>query len=173
MQYTDKERAHAIDSMRKYLGADGTPNWTRASRECAMERRTLRRMWAKHLEDSGQPPPAAEPEHEEPAAMGDAERAWASRQLGEPDLAHRDVEFVAGLLHERDTAIGTARAQNTKLLADKVLELRRSDSGRVGPQTPDEIVAWVVQMPEVALAAWLASPELWTDERWTSAQEGG
>lgn len=170
-RYTDDERRLMVEAMERDVARRGAsePDYTGLSRTLGPDAGTLKRWWLRR--DAPPPEPAA--------ATGptDDERVLAAWLLHhEDDDAVADALVARGLALARESRAEksyTAAAKAEADVARTVREFRaRKPKGQTGPLSPEEEIERVCQMPEVLLGAWLRSPELWSDERWTAAREG-
>jgi transposase-like protein len=174
-RYSDANKARIVSLLRQSAlkSPTGDPNLMSVSRQSGATRKTLRTWWAEVQGDAPAPrsaKPAVTPSPD-PPALGAQHLAWAARQLRVATTDDPDVEYVAGLVAERDGMTSdTGRTSATKTLHQALHELRRPTTRNDGPLSPEEEVERVVAMPEIVLEAWLRSPELWGDERWTGRE---
>jgi hypothetical protein len=151
----------------------GEPDFRVMAGELEPSRPTLTRWW-REAKAAGK---ATDGEADEDAEVTDAERSLVDWLFD-----HDDDEDVVRRLAERGLAmVRDARAKDSWTAAARieaevrtlVIEHRAQRHGRRddGPKTPDEMIAFVSQMPEIVLACWLADPTLWDDPRWLQARD--
>jgi transposase-like protein len=169
-RYSEEERRLIVEAMERDVARRGSaePDYTALSRTLGPDPSTLKRWWRQRSAPKADATPSG-PTHEEEELA-----AWLLHHDDDDEVVDALVTRGLAMVREaRQNESWTAAARMDSEIRQLVLEHRaKARPTNTGPATPDEWVALVVQMPEVLLEAWMASPELWTDPRWTAAREG-